>query len=93
MRLTRRVFTEVESLCVSLDDTRNARALEPDLARVFASRPPELGQLAAEVVRLRDAARASRDRGGGLGRDARTARASVRGPRRARGRRWGWDGA
>jgi len=65
VRLTRRVFTEVEELRVALDDTRDARALEPDLARVFCTRPPELGQLAAEVVRMRDAARAKRDRGRG----------------------------
>jgi hypothetical protein len=65
VRLTRRVFTETEELRISLDDTRDARAIETDIARVFCTRPPELGQLAAEVVRVRDAARASRDRSRG----------------------------
>lgn len=65
VRVWRRMYTEISELRVALDDTRDARALEADLARMFCTRPPELAELAAEVVRVRDAARASRDRGGG----------------------------
>lgn len=65
VRLTRPVFTERPELRVSLDDTRDARSIGEDIARVFCVRPPHLARLAAEVVRVRDEARAKRDRGGG----------------------------
>lgn len=65
VRLTRPVFTERPELRIPLDDTRDARSIGADIARVFCSRPPHLARLAAEVVRVRDEARAKRDRGGG----------------------------
>ena len=65
VRLTRPVFKEQPELRIPLDDTRDARSIGEDLARVFCVRPPHLARLAAEVVRVRDEARVKRDRGGG----------------------------